>query len=75
MKTVNLSFDTTGNGSCFYTEAIDLQSIGALEISRATTIEFNQNTQHWEVKDNDGVLLYSNPSRQMCLMWEQQHFN
>lgn len=75
MNTVSLSFDTSGTGRCFYTEAIDLQTIGALEISRATTLEFNQQSQHWEVKDNSGVSLYSNPSRQQCLLWEQQHFN
>ena len=75
MTTMNLSFDTTGVGTCFYTEAIALNDIGSLEISRASTIEFNATTQEWEVRNLDNQVLYSNPSRQLCLEWEQTNFN
>jgi hypothetical protein len=75
MTAINLSFDVTGTGTCFYTEAIDLQNIGSLEITRASTIEFNANSQEWEVKDNNGAILYSDPSRNRCLSWEQRNFN
>ena len=75
MTPVNLSFDTSGIGTCFHTEAIALNEIGALEVTRASTIEFNPQTQHWDVKDNAGTILHSNPSRQQCLAWEQRHFN
>ena len=75
MKTAVLKFDPTGNGHCLYTEAIDLSLLGALEIVRASSIEFNNATQHWEIKSPEGMLLFSDPSRQACLDWEQQYFN
>jgi hypothetical protein len=75
MKTTVLTFNTQGNGSCLYSELIDLQSIGQLEVTRATTIEFNHGTQQWEVKDAYSQILFTHSSRSLCLAWEQQHFN
>ena len=70
-----LTFDPAGNARCLYTEAVDLNSIGPLEIRRASNIEFNNQSQQWEVKDLDGKILFSNPSRVRCLDWEHQYFN
>lgn len=70
-----LRFDPTGIGHAFFTEAIDLSAIGRLEISRATTIEFQNERQVWEVKDGNGEILFANPSRSACLHWEHEHFN
>ena len=75
MITTVLKFDPTGNGHCLFTEAIDLSSLGALEIVRASSIEFNNTAQLWEVKSPEGELLFSHPSRQACLDWEHQYFN
>jgi hypothetical protein len=75
VTTCILTFDPTGTGHGLYTEVIDLAAIGTLEIHRATTIEFNNATQAWEVKDNGGEVRYADPSRQTCLEWEQSHFN
>ena len=75
MTAINLCFDATGVGTCFYTEAIPLQNIGSLEISRASNIEFDANSQAWEVRNLENQVLYSDPSRQRCLSWEQQHHN
>jgi hypothetical protein len=75
MTAINLSFDPSGTGTCFFTEAIDLHRIGTLEITRASTIEFNAHSQAWEVRNLDNQVLYSNPSRQLCLEWEQHHHN
>jgi hypothetical protein len=75
MSAITLSFSPAGIGSCFYTEAIALHTIGTLDITRATTIEFNASQQLWEVSDNHGQILYANASRQQCLDWEQRHFN
>ena len=58
-----------------YTEAIELSSLGRLTMERASSIEFNETIQQWEVRDPAGILLHSNFSRQACLDWEQQHFN
>ena len=70
-----LTFDVDGTGHCLHTDAIPLQSLGTLEISRATSIEFNPAVQQWEVKDATGVTLHSDPSRSCCLAWEIEHFN
>jgi hypothetical protein len=75
MTSINLSFDTTGTGTCFFTEAIALQTIGTLEITRASNIEFNEISQAWEVTNLENQVLYSDPSRNRCLSWEQQNFN
>ena len=69
-----ITFGPDGNGRCLYTEAIDLKSIGPLEIRRATSIEFNDKTQLWEVRDaKDNGLLFQNASREVCLLWEHEN--
>ena len=50
---------------------IDLAAIGSLEVTRATEIEFNNETQFWEVKNLKGSVLYFSRSRTACLAWEQ----
>ena len=73
MNTTVITFNETGAGSCLYSELIDLAAIGSLEVTRATQIEFNNVTQHWEVKDLSGITLYFNRSRTACLTWEHQN--
>jgi hypothetical protein len=75
VNTVVLTFAPSGQGSCLYSELIDLQSIGSLEVTRATTIEFKPATQQWEVKDVSNKILFAHSSRSVCLAWEQRHFN
>ena len=75
MNLVALKFDQAGIGHCLYTEAIDLSALGALEIARASHIEFNNQSQQWEVRSPEGALLYSHTSRSTCLDWELQYFN
>ena len=71
-----LTFDSTGRGHCLYTEAVDLSSIGELEIVRASQIEFNNESKEWEViSGSENNVLFSNPSRAVCLLWEHQHFS
>ena len=75
MNTLALTINPDGTGSCIYSELIDLQTIGSLEIQRASFIEFNNSTQRWEVKGNDGIILFDSLSRSDCLGWEQIHFD
>jgi hypothetical protein len=75
MNTPVITFDAAGNGRCLFTEAIDLSTLGVLEIVRASTIEFNNIAQLWEVRNPEGALVFSHPSRQACLDWEHQQFN
>ena len=70
-----LTFDVDGTGHCLHTDAIPLQSLGTLEVQRATSIEFNSAVQQWEVKDATGLTLHSDPSRSCCLAWELDRFN
>ncbi len=70
-----LTFDEQGIGHGLYTELIPLQSIGTLQLERASTIEFNPTRQLWEVRDTANQLLYADPSRTLCLQWEIEHFN
>ncbi len=74
MSSVVMTILPDGTASCLYTELIDLNSLGLLEITRASTIEFNNGNQHWEVKQNDAVI-FKHRSRAICLVWEHQHFN
>ena len=70
-----LTFDLHGQVHCLYTESINLQQLGTLEMKRATSIEFNVQSQQWEVRDVAGAILHTNPSRSRCLAWELDHFN
>ena len=73
MNGLVLTFDPAGQGHCLYSEAIDLARLGRLEIARASTIEFNNQTQHWEVKNLRNQVLFFARSRNACLEWEQQN--
>ncbi len=75
MNTPVITFDPAGNGHCLFTEAIDLSALGALEIFRVSSIEFNNGAQLWQVKGTDGVLRFSHHSRLACLDWEHQQFS
>ena len=67
-----LRFDTGGLIDCLYTDAIDLRALGRLQVVRATDIRFNDSTQQWDVHDaGNGQVLFSHPSRNECLRWEQ----
>lgn len=75
MNTLVLTVNNNGEAGCLYSELIDLSSIGKLEVSRASNIEFNQEKQQWEVQANNGKVLFSHASRAVCHAWEIQHFN
>jgi hypothetical protein len=75
MNPVVLTLRADGSCACFYTEAIDLMQLGKLEVQRATTIEFNNEKQLWEVVDGYGEILFQHASRAVCLNWEQLHLN
>ena len=70
-----LHFAPDGTGAGLYTEVIDLQQIGRLDMSRASHIEFNAESPQWEVYDFTGHWLFTDPSREACLHWERRHFN
>ena len=73
MNEIVITFTPDGTGHALYTEAIDLSAIGPLVIRRATTIEFDNKTQYWRVRDPEGFPLFNSPSRLACLDWERQY--
>lgn len=70
-----IHFQPDGTGAGLYTELIDLKEIGVLDVSRASNIEFNVESQHWDVTDFTGRVAFTHPSREECLRWERIHFN
>jgi hypothetical protein len=69
MNTI-ISFHPDGTALCLWTEVVPLHELGRLEINRATNVEFNNATQHWEVKDRRGKVRFLARSRSACLEWE-----
>ncbi len=70
-----LSFAPDGTGRCLYSELIDLNTIGELQVRRASQIEFNNRKQRWEVQNLNGRVLFFSRRRAVCLAWEQQHLS
>jgi hypothetical protein len=62
-----------GTAHCLWTEALPLHELGRLEIRRATNLEFNNATQHWEVTDRRGKVRFIAKSRTACLEWEERN--
>ena len=67
----HISLKPDGTAQCLWTEALPLHELGRLQITRASNIEFNNSTQHWEVKDRKGKVRFIAKSRADCLEWEQ----
>jgi hypothetical protein len=68
-----ISFHPNGTAVCLWTEALPLHELGRLEITRASHIEFNNNTQQWEVIDRKGRVRFFFKSRSACLEWDEQN--
>ena len=73
MTTLHVLPDGTIKG--LYTEALDLNTLGLLEVKRALAIEFDNPAQVWRVFDPYGRNVYESPSREDCLAWEREHLN
>jgi hypothetical protein len=77
MSAHTIVFAQDGTVRCLWTEAVQLAEFGRLDIQRASMVEFNSITQHWEVRlasESDAVA-FSHPSRQTCLDWEREIIN
>ena len=66
-----------GNGImiCLYNESFPIRKLGKPKIKRFTKVEFNNETDLWEVRlFEKNALLYMNKSRKTCLRWEEKYF-
>ena len=70
---IDISFQQDDTAQCLWTEALPLHEIGKLHVTRASNIEFNNVTQHWEVKDRRGKVRFISKSRSACVEWEEQN--
>ena len=74
---LELTFTADGKGHCLYSELLDLRVLGRLHCRRASAITFNDHSQCWEVRranaKPDSHPLFSNPSREACINWEQEY--
>jgi len=52
-----LDITPKGTVRCLYTESIDLQVLGPLHVTRASTVEFDEAAQGWQVTLCDGSRL------------------
>ena len=76
MSSSILRFDPMGKVACLYTEAIDLRSLGQLEVKRLTDVRFHDESQQWEVMlVSTGEIVHRDPSRETCLKWERETFS
>jgi hypothetical protein len=72
---MNINFNANGTATCLWAEDIDLLAIGKVTgVQRASVIEFNLDTQQWDVRLPDGRdVLHSNASREACIEWERNN--
>jgi len=70
---INISFQPDGTALCLWTDAISVHELGRLQITRASSIEFNNTTQQWEVIDRKGRVRFIAKSRAACLEWEHEN--
>ena len=72
-----ITFARDGTARCLWTDAWPLHELGRLDIQRASTIEFDDVAQQWDVRlaSTPGVIAYSHPSRETCLNWEMETIN
>jgi hypothetical protein len=76
MTTATLLIEPTGEIIGLYSELIPLTALGHVTTKRATSVEFNEAIQEWQVTEvGCEAVYYSHPSRQRCLEWEHATFS
>lgn len=72
-----ISIESDGTATCLWTEEINLAEIGSLDVRRASNVEFNPESQMWEVRlaDNPEHVAFTAPSRAACIAWEVETLN
>jgi len=71
-----IQVDAAGDVRTLWTDAFPLADLGPMRVERASTVEFNDGAQQWEVRfpGADGVA-FEHASREVCLSWERDTIN
>jgi len=66
-----------GTTQCLWNDSLPLAELGSLDVQRASNVEFNAQSQEWEVRlaSTPGRVAFSNPSRATCIAWEIDTIN
>jgi hypothetical protein len=72
-----ITFHEDGTATTLWTDHIPLADLGQCRVRRASWIDWNEHTQRWEVRFDPHAddPVFSDPSREACLAWENWHFN
>lgn len=73
MSSITLWFKDDGTVTSVWHDVLTKLDLGPAKVKRASTIEFNDRRQVWEVRlaGRRGVA-FRHPSRTACLRWEKQ---
>ena len=81
-QSIIINIEKDGNANCVWTDNLPLDSLGILNVKRASTVEFNDASQEWEVRfidpnspNSPGAVFFSHKSRAACLQWEVETIN
>jgi len=71
-----LVFDPFGGIACLWNELVPLRELGAVQVARASSVEFNPASSEWEVRwTGQETVVFSNQSRDACIAWEVEQLN
>lgn len=60
---MKLVIDKAGTVKAVYSDKIRNMNLGAMQVARASNVEFNETTQLWEATTPNGELIASGPNR------------
>lgn len=60
-----------GTLEAVYNDFIPRLKLGPMQVTRASTVEFDEVSQQWEARDTTGMIIVSAPDRFQCLRMEQ----
>jgi hypothetical protein len=72
-----ITFPEDGTATTLWTDHIPLADLGHCRVRRASWIDWNEHTQRWEVRFDPHAddPVFSDPSREVCLAWENEQLN
>lgn len=70
-RKIVIAFDPTGEARAVQDDILASLDLGRMAMERASTVEWNETGQEWEVRFTDSQeVVYRHPSREQCIAWE-----